>query len=97
MVAMSVGACLGGDEPCREQIAEKQRNQICLVPKRRCFGQRGSPRFYLQLNLDSNWTVEQISGPSADFERLGRFQIAAGTQAAFCQRSAEHRWTGWVV
>ena len=28
MVAMSVGACLGGDEPCREQIAEKQKSDL---------------------------------------------------------------------
>ena len=46
MVAMSVGACLGGDEPCREQIAEKQKSDLSGPEETVCFGQRGSPRFY---------------------------------------------------
>ena len=89
MVAISVGACLGGDEPCREQIAEKQKSDLSGPAKRRFVSVNG-------VLLDSTWTVEQISDPSADFERLGRFQIAAGTQADVCQRSG-NRWTGWVV
>ena len=46
MVAMSVGACLDGDEPCREQIAEKQKSDLSGLEETVCFGQRGSPRFY---------------------------------------------------
>ena len=54
MVVMSVGACLGGDEPCREQIAEKQKSDLSGVPKRWFVSVNG----VLQDSTDSStWTV----------------------------------------